>query len=104
MRYLKEAYIDKKKDIGRIPRLTDFGFDEFDPVRFIKKKQSYVHFVADLEKEHDTLNHLIRNDHFSKAIKYLNKMLPIKRVYEFAIIIELIKHHSFNSKTLYDGM
>lgn len=104
MRYLKESYIDKKKDVGRIPRLTDFGFDEFDPVRFIKKKQSYVHFVADLEKEHDTLNHLIGNDHFSKAIKYLNKMLPIKRVYEFAIIIELIKHHSINLKTLYDGM
>src|SRR5690554_6618753 len=104
MGYLKESYQDKKKNLGRIPRLTDFAFDEFDPVRFIKKKRSYIGFVASLEKDNNTINQMLHNSNFSKIIAYLDNQLPIKRVYEYAILKELMINKSLTLDELFSHM
>lgn len=100
--YLKEAYQDKKKNLGRVPRLTDFAFDEFDPIRFIKKKKSYISFVASQEK--GILKESSEHNAFFKLIGYLDSMLPIKRPYEYAILRELTHYKALEMNELFSKM
>ncbi|MDP4087519.1 MAG: DUF3427 domain-containing protein, partial [Bacillota bacterium] len=99
MKYLKEEYVEfKKLNQGRIPfLLMDYmKFDGApDPVKFIDREKSYIQFVAKVEKE-DDLKSLLQNEAFEGTIKELSSKLPLKRIYEFAIIQYLLDNEEMN--------
>ena len=45
--------IKKENKYQDYPMITEFSLDGIDPVRMIKKKGSYLKFVADMEDNHD---------------------------------------------------
>lgn len=95
MKYLKEEYFEfKKVNSGRVPYLLmDYlKFDGApDPIKFINKEKSYLHFVAKVEKD-DYLKRLLLNETFESILKELSSKLPLKRVYEFVILKYLLQH------------
>ena len=102
----KKTYFNFKKDIGNnIPMLMDYFRygSEIDPVIFTKIKkgnilyQSYFEFVVSAENQlnseySDLLNQLRQNSIFTTFMKFLNTLLPAKRIEEWCIIKELIEH------------
>ncbi|MGL6104560.1 DUF3427 domain-containing protein, partial [Romboutsia sp.] len=62
-----------------------------DPIKFIDNKKTYLGFVANVEKDND-LKNLLTNTNFESALKELSSKIPLKRVYEFAILRYLLKH------------
>ena len=97
MKYLKEEYNEFKiMNSGKIPYLLlDYIKYEGapDPIKFIDNKKTYLGFVATVEKDND-LKELLSNTNFESALKELSSKLPLKRVYEFAILRYLLKHDS----------
>ncbi|WP_052356628.1 DEAD/DEAH box helicase [[Clostridium] dakarense] len=95
MKYLKEEYNEFKiMNNGKIPYLLlDYIKYEGspDPIKFIDKEKTYIGFVAKMEKD-DNLKALLENSNFESALKELCSKLPLKRVYEFAILKYLLKH------------
>ncbi|QAS52105.1 DEAD/DEAH box helicase [Halobacillus litoralis] len=93
-KYLKEQYFEFKKiRQGAVPfMLMDYyRYDGApDPVKFIMKDQTYVNFVAKAEKD-DQLKLLLADDLFESTLKWLSKMLPIKRPYDLIIVHYLLK-------------
>lgn len=99
MKNLKELYFETKRLVNRIPTLLDFGFDGFDPVRFIEKTQSYIEFVAKNDKSHD-LNELITNDDKVRFMRFIDSLLPLKRVHEYVILDYILKNDSVTKELL----
>ena len=99
MKYLKEEYNEFKKMNGyRVPyMLMDYiKYDGApDPTKFINKKNTYLEFVADMEKDIE-LKQLLEDDVFLKVLKELSNKLPIKRIYEFCIIKYLLSNDEIN--------
>ncbi len=97
MKYLKEEYNEFKiMNNGRVPYLLlDYIKYEGspDPIKFIDNKKTYLAFVANVEKDND-LKQLLSDDNLESALKELSSKLPLKRVYEFAILKYLLKHDS----------
>ena len=95
MKYLKEEYMEfKKLNQGKVPYfLLDYlKFDGApDPLKFINKEKSYLHFVAKIEKD-DKLKTLLLDEEFESALKELSSKLPIKRIYEFVILKYLLSN------------
>ena len=95
MRYLKEEYNEFKiMNNGKVPYLLlDYIKYERspDPIKFIDKEKTYIRFVAKMEKD-DELKTLLENKDFESALKELCSKLPVKRIYEFAILKYLLKH------------
>ena len=89
MAYLKETYQEFKRMMsGRVPYyLTDYLKYEGapDPIKFIKKEKSYLHFFSKVEKK-DAVSFLLTHEVFSSLLKEWSNQLPLKRVYEFVII------------------
>src|SRR5699024_7609329 len=89
MKYLKEEYYEFKKiNSGRLPYLLMdyYKYDGApDPVKFIDKEQSYLNFVAKIEKD-EQLKLLLTNENFEKVLKWLSGILPIKRINEFVLL------------------
>ncbi|QGU94451.1 DUF3427 domain-containing protein [Clostridium bovifaecis] len=96
MKYLKEEYLQfKRMRGGKVPYLLmDYiRYDGApDPTKFISREKTYLGFVAKMEKDEE-LKKLQEDDIFFKIIKEISGKLPIKRVYEFAIIKYLMNHH-----------
>ncbi|MGP7817395.1 DEAD/DEAH box helicase [Niallia sp. 01092] len=94
MKYLKEEYFEfKKMNNGQAPYLlVDYlKYDGApDPIKFIDREKSYLQFVAKVEKD-NRLKGLLENKDFESALKELSSKLPVKRIYEFAILIALFE-------------
>lgn len=88
LKYLKAEY-DEFKDYlkGKVPRPLDFIEYEDAPnfYKYVRLQKSYLDF---LDKVKDNLFSL--NEEEKVVIREIERFLPIKRVYEFAIIRELV--------------
>ncbi|PLY05976.1 MAG: DUF3427 domain-containing protein [Arcobacter sp.] len=94
MKYLKEQYFEFKAILGnKIPELTDFiSYDDFiSPLSFINESKSYIEFLTKVEKK-KSLKNICENEDFIKAIRFVQSLLPIKRVYEFVILKYLLEN------------
>jgi len=94
-KYLKEQYFEFKTLINnKTPKLTDYlAFDDLiNPLSFISESYSYVEFLSKVEvgKTKDFYIELCLNEEFIKAIRFIENLLPIKRVYEFVILKYLL--------------
>ncbi|PBB06971.1 DNA repair helicase [Salimicrobium humidisoli] len=93
MTYLREQYQEfKRVRAGKTPHwLMDYYTYENapDPVSFIRKKNTYLEFVAATEKD-DHLKELSADETFIKTLKWLSSMLPLKRSYDFAVLRALV--------------
>lgn len=96
IKYLKEQYFEFKAILGnKIPRLVDFiNYDEFiSPLSFISEAKSYTEFLGKVEKKQE-IKTLLENLDFLKALRFVQSLLPIKRVYEFVILKHLLDNKS----------
>ncbi|MGL5657462.1 MAG: DEAD/DEAH box helicase [Cetobacterium sp.] len=97
LKYLKAEY-DEFKDYlkGKIPRPLDFIEYEDAPnfYKYVRLQKSYLDF---LDKVKDNLFSL--NEKERVVVREIERFLPIKRVYEFAIIRELIAKDKKLSKS-----
>lgn len=95
MKYLKEEYNEfKKLNQGRIPYLLlDYlKYDGApDPVKFIDREKSYLHWVAKVEKD-TRLKEYLQNEDFEGTLKEISSKLPLKRIYDFVITRYLLDH------------
>ncbi|RWZ58026.1 DUF3427 domain-containing protein [Halobacillus fulvus] len=98
-KYLKEQYFEfKKVRNGKIPfwLMDYYKYDGApDPVKFIMKDGTYLNFVAKVEKD-DALKAIGADSLFEKTLKWLSKLLPIKRAYEFALFYRLLEKDTLN--------
>ena len=107
----KKAYFVFRKDNGnRMPYLTDYikhGSD-LDPCVFSKIKKgnllyhSYFEFVASAENEINSsesviLNQLSQNNIFTTFIRFIDSLLPAKRIEEWCVINQLISNSDFTA-------
>lgn len=107
----KKAYFVFRKDNGdRMPYLTDYikhGSD-LDPCVFSKIKKgnllyhSYFEFVASAENEINSsesviLNQLSQNNIFTTFIRFIDSLLPAKRIEEWCVINQLISNSDFSA-------
>lgn len=94
LKYLKEQYFEFRALLGnKIPKLVDFFQFNFviDPIKFIDESYSYIEFLAKVENKKE-IKELVLNEVFIKAIRFIENLLPIKRVYEFVIIKYLLEN------------
>lgn len=99
--YLKESYMSVRKSLSSFAFLTNFPFNGFDPIRFIKKESSYLSFIARVEKNDFTIKNLNEDSLKMSYIKFIDSLLPINRIYEFGILKDLIKHKNGNLDDLF---
>jgi superfamily II DNA or RNA helicase len=95
-KYLKEQYYEFKANLGnKTPMLVDYiNFNEFiSPLNFISDSKSYIEFLKKVEID-ESFKLLCDDENFLKASRFLQGLLPIKRVYEFAILKYLISNES----------
>ena len=100
LKYLKEQYFEFKSILGnKIPTLEDFiNYDEFiSPLPFIWESKSYLEFLVKVEKKEE-LKTLCKDENFLQALRFLQALLPIKRIYEFVILKQLITYKSCTIK------
>ncbi|EIT85714.1 helicase [Fictibacillus macauensis ZFHKF-1] len=99
MKYLREAYTEfKKLNGGHTPYyLVDYlKYDGApDPLSFVSREKSYLHFVAKVEKE-EQLKRYLSDVRLEGALKELSSMLPIKRIHEFVIAHYLLSHEQIS--------
>ena len=94
LKYLKEQYFEFKALLNnKIPKLVDFlqFNDAINPIKFIDESYSYIEFLAKAENKNE-LKELVLNEEFIKAIRFIENLLPIKRVYEFVILKYLLEN------------
>lgn len=94
LRYLKEQYFEFKTLMNnKIPKLVDFLHfnDVINPIKFIDESYSYIEFLAKVENKNE-LKELVLNEEFKKSIRFIENLLPIKRVYEFVILKYLLEN------------
>ncbi|MDY0209787.1 MAG: DUF3427 domain-containing protein [Acholeplasma sp.] len=101
LRNLKELYQDVKRQLDRIPTLMDYGFDGFDPVRFIDKTKSYFDFVVRVD---DTFEITRQTESVKKYFRFIDSLLPLKRIHEFVIMDLLIKTGSYSQIRIEDEL
>ena len=97
-KYLKESYLEVKSDLGnKIPKLTDYlEYDDLiSPLKFIDESKSYIEFVSRVEKNVN-LDQFCNDESFLKAIRFIEWMLPVKRVYELVILKYLLENSSID--------
>lgn len=94
LKYLKEQYFEFKAIFdNKIPKLIDYLIfdDVVNPLNFIDECYSYIEFLAKVENK-DEYKELVLNNDFIKAIRFVDNLLPIKRVYEFVILKYLLQY------------
>lgn len=101
LKYLREEYFEfKKMNQRKIPYLLmDYlKYDGApDPVKFINREKTYLHFLAKTEKK-EGIKKLLLNDAFERTLKDLSARLPLKRIYEFVILKILLEQHEITMK------
>lgn len=103
LKYLKEQYFEFKTILeNKVPKLVDFlqFNDVINPLNFIYESKSYVEFIAKVEDEKikNEYKILCQNEQFLKAIRFIENLLPIKRVYEFVILKYLLNNDFCDEK------
>lgn len=94
MKYLKEQYFEFKSILqNKIPKFEDFiAYDDFiSPLPFISESKSYIEFLTKVEKKDEFIS-MCENIDFLKASRFLESLLPIKRVYEFVLLKYLLEN------------
>lgn len=99
-RYLKEQYLNFKQSLGRVPNLLDFIVNDevINPLNFINESKSYIEFIAKVEKD-EKLKIELQDESFVKALRFVESLLPIKRVYEFVFLKHLLENKTLDIKT-----
>lgn len=98
LKYLKEQYFEFKtsQNLKTIPRLSDYiHYDEYiDVLDFISYSKSYEEFISKVEKDEEgkLYKKACEDENFVKALRFIQGLMPIKRVYEFAILKYLISN------------
>lgn len=103
LKYLKEQYFEFKALLNnKIPKLVDFlqFNDVINPLEFIDESYSYIEFLAKVENKSE-YKELILNEEFIKAIRFIENLLPIKRVYEFVILKYLLENDFCDENTAF---
>lgn len=98
LKYLKDEYFNFKNFLGKKRiKLVDFiSYDDMvDPLKFISTCKSYIEFLVKVEKDEE-LKLLGLNEQFLKAIRFIESLLPIKRVYEFVVLKYLLNEEFIN--------
>lgn len=103
LKYLKEQYFEFKTILeNKVPKLVDFlqFSDVINPLSFIYESKSYIEFIAKVEDEKikNEYKILCQNEEFLKAIRFIENLLPIKRVYEFVILKYLLNNDFCDEK------
>lgn len=104
LKYLKEQYFDFKAIVdNKIPKLVDYLIfdDVVNPLNFIDECYSYIEFLAKVENQNE-YKELVLNNDFIKAIRFVDNLLPIKRVYEFVILKYLLQHDFCDEKIAFE--
>ena len=104
IKYLKEKYFEFKSLLGnKIPQLVDYiNYDDFiSPLPFIWDSKSYVEFLLKVEKTEE-LKKLCMDEDFKSANKFLQSLLPIKRIHEFVILKYLLTKNSIDEIKSYE--
>lgn len=105
----KKAYFVFRKDNGnRMPYLTDYikHSSELDPCTFSKIKKgsllyhSYFEFVLSAENDINSeesiiLNQLSQDDLFKTFIRFMDTLLPAKRIEEWCILNDLLLNQNY---------
>jgi len=100
LKYLKEQYFEFKSILGnKRPKLVDYlqYEDLLTPLSFISDSKSYIEFLSKVEKDEE-LNSLCKDDMFIKAIRFVEYLLPIKRIYEFVVLKYLLYNSYIDEK------
>lgn len=103
LKYLKEQYLQVKRHLGgKVPMLVDFlEFEEFiSPIKFINSSKSYIEFLAKAETK-GNYKEQTKNETFIKAIRFVQWLLPIKRVYEFIVLKYLLSNDFCDEDIIY---
>ncbi|MGY3779259.1 DUF3427 domain-containing protein [Isobaculum melis] len=97
-KYLKELYREYKRTRnGKIPyKLISYLGEELapDPMNFLEydsKVKNYLQFLQKVETEDSFLEQAINDEILMIILSQLTSYLPLKRVYEFAVINYLMK-------------
>lgn len=102
IKYLKDEYFKFKEQMqNKTPMLCDYiNYDEFvDPLKFISESKSYVEFLSKVEKS-SNLKFLCEDEKFLKTCRFIEYLLPIKRVHEFVILKILLKKEKVSFESL----
>lgn len=101
LKYLKEEYFELKKlNKNKIPMLIDFlpFNDLINPLKFINESKSYIEFLAKVEKSEE-FKTLCLNENFIKVMRFIESMLPIKRVHEFVVLKYFLTNNECSIET-----
>ncbi|MGB1226301.1 MAG: DEAD/DEAH box helicase [Poseidonibacter sp.] len=103
IKYLKEQYNSFRQILGnKEVKLVDYlEYEELiSPLGFISHSKSYIEFLAIVEEE-KALKEICNDEVFIKAIRFIDYLLPVKRVYEFVILKYLLSKQSIDEKTAF---
>lgn len=91
-KYLKENYLEFKSILkDKTPMMEEFiNYDDvISPYPFISEAKSYVEFINRVEKK-DNLTKICKDENFLASIRFVDSLLPIRRIYEFVLLKFLI--------------
>ncbi|NVJ52400.1 MAG: DUF3427 domain-containing protein [Campylobacteraceae bacterium] len=101
LKYLKEQYLEFKSSLNlkTIPKLSDYiHYDEYvNVLDFISYAKSYEEFICKVEKD-IAYKKVCEDENFIKALRFIQGLMPIKRVHEFAILKYLIFNEEVSIK------
>ena len=103
LEFLKEDYFKFKDYLcNKVPMMCDYLTyeDLVNPLKFIDYSKSYVEFLLKVENN-GIINKTYEYEVFTKTIRFIEYLLPIKRVYEFMILKSLIEYESISKDFLY---
>lgn len=106
LKYLKEQYYEFKSILeNKIPSLVDFLHyeDLLSPLGFISDSKSYIEFLSKVEKDEE-LNSFCKDEVFIKAIRFIDYLLPVKRVYEFVVLKYLLHNSYIDEKIAFENL
>ena len=95
MRLLKEAYLNLKYKLGRIPKISEFRtFGSIDIRKIFDKKGSYHNFLKQYDPDY-TVRYTACEE---EVLEYLSvKLTDYKRIHELAFLKRLIDHENITS-------
>jgi hypothetical protein len=99
-KYLKEQYYEFKSILGNNrPLLIDYleYEDLISPLNFISDSKSYIEFLSKVEKDEE-VSSFCKDEVFIKAIRFVEYLLPVKRIYEFVILKYLLSNLYIDEK------
>ena len=98
IKYLKDEYFEFKNILNnKVPKLLDYlSYDgSVNPIKFISYSKSYIEFLAKVENN-DFYHKYFVNEEFIKIIRFIDSLLPIKRIHEFVILKHLINNENIS--------